>query len=42
MQTLYKFALEPIAEITADPNSYGFRAKRCVQDAIETVFYLSE
>ena len=25
MQTLYKFALEPIAEITADPNSYGFR-----------------
>ena len=32
MQTLYKFALEPIAEITADPNSYGFRAKRCVQD----------
>ena len=30
MQTLYKFALEPIAEITADPNSYGFRAKRCV------------
>ena len=24
MQTLYKFVLEPIAEITADPNSYGF------------------
>ena len=22
MQTLYKFALEPLAEITADPNSY--------------------
>lgn len=38
MQTLYKFALEPIAEITADPNSYGFRAKRCVQDAIEQCF----
>lgn len=28
MQTLYKFALEPIAETTADPNSYGFRAKK--------------
>ena len=38
MQTLYKIALEPIAEITADPNSYGFRAKRCVQDAIEQCF----
>lgn len=38
MQTLYKFALEPIAEVTADPNSYGFRAKRCVQDAIEQCF----
>lgn len=43
MQTLYKFALEPIAEITADPNSYGFRAKRCVQDAIEQCFtYLNK
>lgn len=38
IQTLYKFALEPIAEITADPNSYGFRPKRCVQDAIEQCF----
>lgn len=38
MQTLYKFALEPIAETTADPNSYGFRAKRCVHDAIEQCF----
>ncbi len=26
MQTLYKFALEPIAETTADKNSYGFRS----------------
>ncbi len=34
MQTLYKFALEPIAETTADPNSYGFRSGRCTQDAI--------
>ena len=38
MQTLYKFVLEPIAEITADLNSYGFRPKRCVQDAIEQCF----
>jgi len=28
MQALYKLALEPIAEVTADKNSYGFRAKR--------------
>ena len=38
MQMLYKLALEPLAEITADPNSYGFRPKRCVQDAIEQCF----
>lgn len=38
MQTLYKYALEPIAEINADPNSYGFRAQRCVQDAIEQCY----
>jgi len=38
MQTLYKFALEPIGETTSDPNSYGFRAKRCTQDAIEQCF----
>lgn len=38
MQTLYKFTLEPIAETTADPNSYGFRAKRCTQDTIEQCF----
>jgi RNA-directed DNA polymerase len=38
MQTLYRFALEPIAETTADPNSYGFRTGRCVQDAIEQCF----
>lgn len=38
MQTLYKFALEPLAEATADPNSYGFRAGRCTQDAIEQCF----
>ncbi|MCF8019066.1 MAG: reverse transcriptase N-terminal domain-containing protein [Vallitaleaceae bacterium] len=38
MQTLYKYALEPIAEVGADPNSYGFRAKRSPQDAIEQCF----
>ena len=38
MQTLYRFALDPIAEMTADTHSYGFRPKRCVQDAIERCF----
>ncbi len=35
MQTLYKFALEPIAEITADPHSYGFRKGKCTRDAVK-------
>ena len=34
MQTLYKFALEPLAETLADPNSYGFRIGRSTHDAI--------
>ena len=34
MQTLYKFALEPLVEVYADLNSYGFRKGRCTQDAI--------
>ena len=38
MQTLYKFALEPIAETTGDPNSYGFRPKRSTHDAIRQCF----
>ncbi len=38
MQTLYKFALEPIAETFADPNSYGFRIGRSTHDAIEQCF----
>lgn len=38
MQTLYRLALEPIAETTADPHSYGFRPQRCVQDAIKHCF----
>ena len=35
MQALYLMALIPIAESTADINSYGFRPKRCCADAIE-------
>lgn len=34
MQTLHKFALEPIAEVTADPHSYGFRPGRSTKHAI--------
>ena len=33
MQALYLLALEPIAETTADLNSYGFRAERSTADA---------
>lgn len=33
-----KLALEPIAEITADINSYGFRPKRSCHDAISQCF----
>jgi RNA-directed DNA polymerase len=35
MQALHLLALEPIAETTGDPNSYGFRTKRSTADAIE-------
>jgi len=38
MQTLYKLALDPIAETTGDPNSYGFREKRSPADAIAQCF----
>ena len=38
MQALHHLALEPIAEERADPNSYGFRPKRSVADAIEQCF----
>jgi RNA-directed DNA polymerase len=38
MQALYLLALDPIAETTADPNSYGFRTKRAPADAIEQCF----
>jgi len=38
MQALYAMALTPIAETTADGNSYGFREKRGCHDAIEQCF----
>lgn len=41
MQALYKMALEPIAETTADPNSYGFRPCRSCQDAIRMIGLLA-
>jgi RNA-directed DNA polymerase len=34
-QALHLLALDPVAETTADPNSYGFRKARSVADAIE-------
>ena len=38
MQALHLLALEPIAETTGDPNSYGFRPARSTADAIDTCF----
>ncbi len=38
MQALYLLALDPIAETTADPHSYGFRPQRSTADAIEQCF----
>jgi len=38
MQALYALALKPIAETLADANSYGFREKRSVADAIAQCF----
>lgn len=38
MQALYLLALEPIAEVRANKNSYGFRPKRSTADAIEQCF----
>src|SRR5262249_41651240 len=34
MQARYLLALDPIAETTADPNSYGFRKERSTADAM--------
>jgi RNA-directed DNA polymerase len=38
MQALYVLALDPISEILADPNSYGFRRGRSTADAIAQCF----
>jgi RNA-directed DNA polymerase len=38
MQALYLLALDPVAEVTSDPNSYGFRQERSPADAIEQCF----
>src|SRR5438874_981748 len=38
MQALYLLALDPVAETTADPNSYGLRTARSAADAIEACF----
>jgi len=38
MQALYKLALAPVAETTADGNSYGFREGRSCADAIQACF----
>lgn len=38
MQALYLLALDPVAESTADPNSYGFRKDRSTADAIAQCF----
>lgn len=37
MQALHLLALDPVAETTADPHSYGFRRERSTADAIEQV-----
>jgi len=38
MQALYALALDPVAEVTADKRSFGFRRGRCCQDACEYIF----
>jgi len=38
MQALYKLALAPVAETTADRNSYGFREGRRCADAVAAAF----
>lgn len=37
-QAVYLFALDPVAETTADANSYAFRRERSCADAIEQCF----
>ena len=38
MQALYLLALDPIAEVMGDRNSYGFRKERSTADAIAQCF----
>ena len=38
LQALYKLILEPQSEVTADLNSYGFRAYRSTQDAVKQIW----
>jgi RNA-directed DNA polymerase len=38
MQALYKLAPAPVAETTADKNSYGFREDRSCADAVGAAF----
>jgi len=38
MQAWYLLALDPVAETTADPNSYGFRVERSTADAVGQCF----
>ncbi len=39
MQALYLLALEPVAEMQADRNAYGFRPKRSTADAMAQCFF---
>lgn len=38
MQALYLLALDPVAESTADPNSYGFRREKSTADAVHQCY----
>lgn len=38
MQALHVLGLEPVAETTSDPNSYGFRKQRSTADAMGQIF----
>jgi RNA-directed DNA polymerase len=38
MQALHLLGLEPVAESTSDPNSYGFRRDRSTADAMSQIF----
>ena len=38
MQALYALALDPVAEVVADLNAYGFRRSRSLHDAVAQCF----